>query len=471
VLAECARSLGAALVSPLRTAASIARHGALVAGVRSDLASVAAPDDPGPQSPARDRPLRAFVSCAEPSGESHALGLVDALRSELADAGAPAPELVGLGGERLAAAGVRTLGDPVARAAMGADALRSVPFYFGLLEEAARELRERPFDVVVPVDSPALHVPLGHIARRYGAPVVHHVTPQYWAWAPWRVGGYRRAVDLALTILPFEPSWFARHGVRARHVGHPHLDALATLPRAAESEREPLLVLLPGSRESVVRRNLPWMLAAAGRLRLARPSLSVALPHGREELAPLITDLVARAGASSWVRLELGRLHETLGRARLALSVSGTVLVDLLHQRVPTVVVYRLKSAWSARFAGRVLTTPWFSSVNLLAGRELLPEFAFAGVGPLEEVAGALASLADDGPARRETLAGLEEAARRLGPAGASRRAARHVLAEAASRAPDGPRAPHVEPGCERADGPGCSPGGGPGHREGSSDG
>src|SRR5438874_10342754 len=98
------------------------------------------------------------------------------------------------------------------------------------------------------------------IAQRYGVRTVHFVTPQYWAWAPWRVHAYARTVDRALSILPFEPAWFARRGVGVAHVGHPLLDEIersrsmvtAGPPGSGDESRE--LVLLPGSRAGVIER-------------------------------------------------------------------------------------------------------------------------------------------------------------------------------------------------------------------------
>ena len=438
----CRAGLDLAL-GPFRVTAYAARRRALTAAVARDLDAPAAVEDPGElDAAARERllarPLRVFVSCAEPSGEIHALGLVAALRAELDALGAPPPELFGLGGTRLAAAGVDCIGDPVQRAAMGADVLRALPFYLGLVTATARTLVERAPDVVVPVDSPALHVPLGRIARRAGRPVVHFVTPQYWAWAPWRVGGYRAAVDRALTILPFEPAWFARHAVPTAHVGHPLLDALAEVPASrpeveATPGRAPRLALLPGSRESVVRRNLPWMLTTLSRLRERIPELEVVLAHDRKELVEDLRASVAEAGAADWVHLADGGLHDALTRCDAAFSVSGTILLDLLHHRLPTVVVYRLKRRWMAALQDRALTVPYFASTNLLAGEELCPEFAFAGDGPVESIVAALERLLIDPAHRAATLAGLDRVAERLGPPGATRRAARHALGLAAA--------------------------------------
>jgi len=378
--------------------------------------------------PARmpDRTLRVFVSSAEPSGERHAARLVGALRSVCLERGAPPPALVGLGGDLLRAEGVETFGDPVARAAMGADVLRSLGFYLGLVERAARAFREERIDLFVPVDSPALHQPLGRIARRFAVPTVHYVAPQLWGWAPWRVAAYRRAVDRALTILPFEPAWFRARGVAIGHVGHPQLDLLAdeSPPRAGEPK---LLVLLPGSRESVVRRNLPWMLLAAARVRLEAPEIEVRIGCASEEIRAVIEGLRARVHAD-WAPVADGPLHPLLSRARVALSVSGTVLIDLLVRRVPAVVIYRLGNALSSWTASRALGVRWFSSVNLLAGREVYPEFSFHGEGPLEEVSAQLLACYKDEGRRAAIQEGLDVARRALGPKGAARRAAEHAL-------------------------------------------
>jgi lipid-A-disaccharide synthase len=432
---ECVRAALALLLSPPRALAYLARRPRLEREFRADAERGADVDPPPETGPLPARPLRLFLSCAEPSGEVHARGLARALRQAARERGAPEPVFTAFGGPELARERVEILGDPTARAAMGTDAVRSLGFYARLLESAARRFRDEPPDACVPIDSPALHVPLGGIAHRYGIPVVHFVTPQYWAWAPWRVGGYRRAVDLALAILPFEPAWFRRNGVKAAYVGHPQLDVLARLPALPTVERGTTLVLLPGSRSPVIERNLPWMLAVAARLRLEHPRLEVVLPHERRDLEPLLAERLAASGLAGSVRLALGGLYAELSRARAALTVSGTVLIDLLHYRVPCAVVYRVRSRVSAALARRALSVPHFASINLLAGREVVPEFCFHGVGPLEEAARYLSRCLADDAFEASVRSGLEDAARRLGPSGATARAAGHVLAVAARAA------------------------------------
>ena len=426
---ECCRALGALVLLPWRFLVYLLTRVRQRRRFHDDLTRIAPIDQATPSRSLPDRPLRIFVSCAEASGEAHAINLVEALRAELEAAGAPPPRIRALGGRRLASLDVEVIGDPVAKAAMGLDVWRQLPFYLQLLTKTARSFRDDPPDLFLPVDSPALHVPLGHMARRFGLPVVHYVTPQYWGWAPWRVGSYRRAVDLALTILPFEPAWFARHGVRAVHVGHPHMDVIANEPRQQEREAGPAtLVLLAGSRASVVRRNLAWMLVAASRLRLTDPELRVVLVSERTELEGLLREIVGDAGAEEWVRIEIGGLHRELARATLALSVSGTIVLDLLHHRLPAVVVYRLGSEWAARLSPLLLTVPWFTSLNLVAGEEVVPEFSFAGEGPLEEICAALHRSYKDPAWRANHRERLEAIESSLGPAGTARRAAQHAL-------------------------------------------
>lgn len=433
VTLELLRALAGVALVPLRVVGYLMHKGRLDGEVAEDLAADPPPvAEPSTEAEApRGRPLRIFISAAEHSGEIHAANLIDALRARAAALGEPAPEFHGLGGRALEERGMLSVGDPGARAAMGFDGvLKALPFYLKLLTRTTRHFVEWRPDVVLPVDSPALHVPLGRLAKKAGARVVHFVTPQYWGWAPWRVRSYTSAVDLGLSILPFEPRWYARHHVPTRHIGHPLLDELAALgveERTAPPEEGPL-VLLPGSRAGVVARNLPWMLDRVAELQ-ARPEfadLEVILPHSRTDLDELFDELIAASPAR--VERVRGPLHEELARGRAAFVVSGTVVLDLLPHRLPSVVLYRLKSRLQGWMRDHLLSVPWFTSVNLLANEEVHPEFGFHGEGPKAEVTAALARALDDQAWRAKNLAGQERARRRLGPPGAVERAAAVVL-------------------------------------------
>ena len=440
---ELARAAFDLAIAPLFGVPYLVRRNALERKLTQELKNPATPLVP-PRTDLGKRRITIFVSAAEHSGEVHALSAVRALKQEFAQQGAPEPRFIGLGAKRLKEEGVEIVGDPIAQAAMGADVLKALPFYMELLRKCASVFRDERPDLLFPVDSPALHVPLARIAKRYGVPVVHYVTPQYWAWAPWRVRGYRQVVDLGLTILPFEPPWFARHGVTTRFVGHPQMDQLAArvaIGSSAEENGRQKLLLLPGSRRVVIRRNLPWMLRCVQKLWQKDRDIKVLLAHDDAEHEELFRSICSQEGVTLFTReeppknstgeieLQLGDLHASLQEARAALSVSGTVLLDLLHHRIPTAVVYRIDSPWSAALYRRVLTVPWFSSVNLLTAKETLPEWCFAGEGPIDEVAGRLESFLHDPKERAQVRSDLDEAAQRLGTQGASKRAAQWALA------------------------------------------
>ncbi len=428
---ELVRALGDLALAPLRALDFAVQRNALRQELRALLDDPSA-IDPSPQVGALpSEPLTVFLSCAEASGEIHAVNFVRAFERECAERGAPRPKWFGLGGERLRSAGVELIEDLVSKAKMGFEGVAgALPFYLDVLTRCAARIRSERPDVVVLIDSPALHAPLGRIARRYGARVVHFVTPQHWAWAPWRTASYSGAVDRALSILPFEKRWFERRGVGVAHVGHPLLDQLPThVERSASTP--PRLALLPGSRSRVIELNLPWMLTVAAALRERRPELEVVVAHGDERRRHELEEQVAGARASDWARVEIGDLHRTLASSRAALSVSGTVLLDLLHLRLPTVCIYRVASRRDVALHRWMLATPYFASVNLLAGREVFPEHCFRGLGPRELVAQQLDARLFDRDVRRDVQRGMEAAAQRLGPPGACRRAALVALEEA----------------------------------------
>ena len=181
--------------------------------------------------------------------------------------------------------------------------------------------------------------------------------------------------------------------------------------------------------------NLPWMLERVAPL--VREGASVVVLQDSNRHGGRVRNHVLNSSVAGEVKVRTSELHAHLAAARTAFSVSGTILLDLLHHRLPTVVIYRLESglAW---IRPRLLNAPYFSSTNLLAGREVLPEFGFSGAGPVSEVERALHSAHQDDAWRAECLAGQDEAARRLGPPGATVRAARAILRRAGA-APGGP--------------------------------
>ncbi|MFM8816293.1 MAG: lipid-A-disaccharide synthase, partial [Phycisphaerales bacterium] len=264
-----------------------------------------------------------------------------------------------------------------------------------------REIRAwaaaNPVDVHVPVDSPAANWHIASWMKRHGrgaaggSHVVNLVAPQLWAWAPWRIRKWRRTSDAILCLLPFEEAWFRARGVRAHFVGHPVLahpiDAAAHARAAAFPQGAPRLLLLPGSRSSEVRANLPTLMRVHADLQSRFRKMTSVLVAANEDLLALVRE---RLGGTlpSGLNLVVGQLDAAIAWSDLALCVSGTVSMDLARQAKPMVAVYKVSPiSWLG--ARMLLTTPHRLLPNILAGERIVPEFVphMGGVGPISKAA------------------------------------------------------------------------------------
>ncbi|MCA8950012.1 MAG: hypothetical protein KDE27_10950 [Planctomycetes bacterium] len=365
-----------------------------------------------------DRP-HLFLSAGEASGEGHAERLLRALGDDV--------RCTAFGGHRLAAAGADVRVQLSEHAVMGVfGVFRQLPLILGAVASYLRVLRNDRPDLVVLVDYPGLHVVLAKLAKRRRIPVLHYVAPQYWAWGPWRMRRYRRAVDATLTILPFETAFFRRFRIPAAYVGHPLLDGLASppaIPAALARDDRPLLVLLPGSRKGEIGKNLPGLLRTAAAIRAAHGDLRVVLPHENPARTPLISALLAAAGAVE-VEHHSGPLGPWLDRARLVLAKSGTGSLAACLHGAPTVIVYQLVGWLATLGYHNILSVPWIAAANLIAGHQVVPEHCFAGDDGWDRVRQSALALWPDGPERDAVLSDLAEVRRRLGEGGATARTA-----------------------------------------------
>lgn len=371
---------------------------------------------------------RLLISAGELSGEHHAGRLLGELRALKPDL-----QIDAFGGAHLEAAGARLLFPLSDFAVMGFGAvLRMLSRFIDILRRFDDYLeRERP-DAVILVDYPGLHVRFAALAKRRGIPVIYFVCPQLWAWAPWRARRFARVVDCALTILPFEQEYYRRRGIDAFYVGHPaaerlRADAPSDRDLAAQVRAAKVAIaLMPGSRPQEARANLPLMLAVARRLAAEVEGVEFLLPQLRADTRAVCAAMLGDPTLPP-VRL-VEAVSPVLEGARFALVASGTATFEVACRGVPMVVVYRITRV--QRLLGSLLlTVPWISQVNLIAGREVVPEFvtALQSHEPVEAIAKASLALVVDGPARAACVDALtREFASAFAP-GASRRAAAAV--------------------------------------------
>ena len=357
---------------------------------------------------------RILVSAGEPSGDLHGAEVVSALRERW-----PSATIDGIGGPRMAAAGANPLFPMERLSAMGGvEILRRLPAHLELYRWLTADFRRRRWDLYLPIDYPGFHVRTARAARKAAVRVLYYIPPQLWAWRPGRARKLAAAVDRLAVILPFEPAFFAGVGLEATYVGHPLLDRPPAPSR--EAARRTLgitagarvLALFPGSREQEVRSHWGTFLAVAERLRTERRCDEV---------------VVAATPAGSYPAAGAARLHAdartVLAASDACLAKSGTTTLEAALAGVPMAVAYRMHPL-SFALARRLVTVQWVSLVNLIAEREVVPEFLQERmtVGALTGALGAL--LTPGNPARQEQLDGLAEVRARLGTPGASARVA-----------------------------------------------
>ena len=347
-----------------------------------------------------------FVA-GEASGDGHAAALIRAL--------GPDVRTVGAGGPRMVAAGMEPLFDLTEHAVVGfVEVLKNYGKFKRLFDRLVAEAERRRPDAVVLVDFPGFNLRLAAALKRRGFKVIYYISPQVWAWHAGRVKQIQRDVDLVLAIFPFERAWYAKHapGVRVEFVGHPLLDQ----PLPVTERCRQTVLLLPGSREQEVRRHWPLLAGVVD-----------GLPATTECVAVAVNEATAALLRHPRVRVEIGTAREWLGRATLAVAASGTVTMEGAVAGCPMLVVYRVN--WlTALFAWAVLRVPWLAMPNLIAGREIIPEFVQHRATVARVGAATRELLAD--PARRAAmqrdLAGVVAA---LGAPGANERAARLIRA------------------------------------------
>jgi lipid-A-disaccharide synthase len=314
---------------------------------------------------------RVLISAGEASGDLYAAGLVEALRRRNPDL-----EFFGCAGPRMQRAGVRAVVDAASISVVGlVEVVTHIPRIWREYRKLLRAATEERPDIAILTDSPDFHLRLARRLKKLQIPVIWLIAPQVWAWRTGRLPLMRRTIDQLLCIFPFEPEFFVSNGMDAVYLGHPLTRMVK--PSASRSELRwrygipdgvPLVALLPGSRKGEVARHLPILLETVERITRAglepAPKFILAVPPG--------LNLTERISGSS-IQLQEGQTWDVLACSDLALAASGTVTIEASLLGTPMVTFYRVNNlSW---YMGRHLVkVPFFSMVNLVAGRRVVPE-------------------------------------------------------------------------------------------------
>jgi lipid-A-disaccharide synthase len=372
-------------------------------------------------------PTRIMMIAGEASGDMHGANLVSAIRRL-----DPLADVFGFGGASMRKAGMTVVVDASTLAVVGITEvvanLSAIRRGFRTAEALLR--RKRP-DLLILIDFPDFNLRVAATAKKLGVPVLYYISPQVWAWRRGRVKTIGRRVDHMAVILPFEVDFYRRYGLPVSFVGHPLLDD-PDLPVVA-SKKTPrpdgmVVGLLPGSRVSEIRRHLPIMLEAALELARRPGGETVRFVVSRApEVDPSFFSILCRR-CHPGLRLETeGRGARPLfSRADVLLAASGTVTLEAAMAGVPMVVMYRV-SPVSYLLGKLLIRVPSIALVNLIAGRDIVPELIQHQATP-GRIAGCLMDLLNNPfriGAMKESLLTVR---RRLGEPGAADRVARIAM-------------------------------------------
>jgi lipid-A-disaccharide synthase len=365
-----------------------------------------------------------LLSAGEASGDMYAAQLAAALKAR------SNCEIFGMGGAQMRAAGVDVIQDYSVVSVLGiTEILAHLPQLIHAMRQLVDSARQRRPALAILTDFPGFHLRLARKLKPLGVRNVYYICPQFWAWRPWRVRIVRRRFALALCIFPFEEKFFGDAGVPVKFIGHPLVGKVAPAQSREQffdanrlDPAKKLVTILPGSRNSELARHLPVLRKACAQIQAQLPVqfvIAAAAGHGNA--------LQGSWPGNATVRIVEGQTYDALAHADASIVSSGTATVEAALLDTPMVVVYRV-TPLTALLAKPLVRTAHFSMVNLIVGREVVPELIQKDFTP-EKVTAEVLRLLRDPSAVSAMRTELAEVRHRLGPPGAVERAADAITA------------------------------------------
>ncbi|HNG58829.1 MAG TPA: lipid-A-disaccharide synthase [Cellvibrionaceae bacterium] len=286
----------------------------------------------------------------------------------------------GIGGSRMIEQGFKSFFPQDRLAVMGfVEPLKRLPELLRMRKTLADYFVQKIPDVFIGIDSPDFNLHLEMILRNRGIRVAHYVSPSVWAWRQGRIKKIQTAVDLMLTLFPFENAIYERHHIHAVCVGHPLADSIPLDDQTLVARQAlgiapdaQVLAVLPGSRQAEVERLGAMFFEVASRLAADNPALIILCPAANPKRLEQLKVLLA--GRDLKVNVQLGNSHQLMAAADAVLMASGTTSLEAMLLKKPMVIAYKVApvSYWIYK---RLVKVSMIGLPNLLAGEKIVPEF------------------------------------------------------------------------------------------------
>ena len=353
-----------------------------------------------------------WIIAGESSGDAYGASLAGELRNLR-----PNLRIRGMGSYAMRGAGVDLIVDSSDLGIVGfVEVVKHLPTFFKIFHRLVDELnRETPAAVVL-IDYPGFNLRFAKKMHDHGIPVIYYVSPQVWAWGKHRIPKMARIIDKMLVLFPFETDVFKDTGLDVEFVGHPLVEILEPSRRPDGERDKDLILLLPGSRLSEVKRLLGPMIETAELLKQRHPEKHFLIPAPGQRLHDYVTGLLSEyEGRCDLPEITVVRegAREWMGKADAGIAASGTVTIEAAILGLPLVSVYRLN--WlTFRLARLLVKIPYFTMVNLVVRDEIFQEFLQGDVRPAV-LAPALESIMTGGHRRLHVEDGMRRAVNALG--------------------------------------------------------
>lgn len=367
-----------------------------------------------------------MIIAGEASGDLHGSGLVRAISAQQPDV-----DFIGIGGDRMRAAGVHLLYHISDMSVLGFwDVLKRLRFFRQVYQQMVAAMKVQQPALLILIDYPGLNLKLAAAARKQSIKVFYYIAPQVWAWGAGRIPKMAQLVDRMAVILPFEESMFRQAGIAATFVGHPLLETVASRMRRDDffqgnglDAGKKTIGILPGSRPLEVKRLLPEMLETVRRLQQKFPNIQAIIGKASSLTAEMYRPFLS---ANPSAQLLDNCTYEVMQHSDLLLVASGTATLESALFATPMIIVYKVDPL--SYIIGRSLVKiNAIGLVNVIAGQKIVPEFIqheFRWQNVLPEAE----ALLFDADRRQTMIADLKNITARLGQPGASARTATLAL-------------------------------------------
>ncbi|HAT6363942.1 TPA: lipid-A-disaccharide synthase [Legionella pneumophila] len=323
------------------------------------------------------RLIRIAMIAGELSGDLLGAGVIRELKQHLTNV-----EFIGVGGPQMLKEGFHSLIDISELSVMGiSDVLRRYPQLYLIRERLLREWTINRPDVFIGIDYPDFNLSVEARLKKQNIKTVHLVSPKVWAWRQKRVHLIKKAVDLVLTLFPFEEAFYQQHGVSAQFIGHPLADLIEINPSHSTLRKkynyqsdDIVMAALPGSRAGEIKYMGPLFLKVMQKIAVERSHVHFIVPIACQELYPVFFRQFQTEYDHLKIQIIHGNAREAMAISDVVLTKSGTATLEAMLLKRPMVVAYKWSKLTHAIIAPQV-KVPYIALPNLLANQKLIPEF------------------------------------------------------------------------------------------------